>query len=183
MEAINTIITQMENWVKQVVVKYNICPFARQEVEGGTIRYVVVDQSNTNKVLFELLNECDYLTDNAQVETTLVILPCSFQSFTDFLDLVDLANDLLCEKDLEGIYQLAHFHPDYCFAGELASDPANYTNRSPYPCLHILREASVTRALESHPNPDGIVARNIEFSRKKGDDFFIKLLAECFNKR
>ncbi|MCG6200888.1 DUF1415 domain-containing protein [Psychromonas antarctica] len=179
MNADNEIITQTENWVKQVIVKYNICPFARQEVERGSIRYTVVEQTEVADVLLELIKECQYLDQNQHTETTLFILPDGFAPFDDFLDLVDLANDLLFEQGFEGVYQLATFHPDYCFAGEPQSDPANYTNRSPYPCLHLIREASMARVLDMHPDPDAIPQRNIEFCRKKGEAFFVNLLAAC----
>ena len=182
MDKVNLTITQTENWVKQVIVKYNICPFARKEVELGSIRYHVVEQSALDEVLLALVEECQYLDKHRDTETTLFIMPNAFQSFDSFLDLVELANDLLFEQGFEGIYQLANFHPDYCFAGEPQSDPANYTNRSPYPCLHIIREESMSLALDSHPDPDAIPERNIEFCRKKGEAFFANLLASCSGK-
>ena len=175
----HVIITQTENWVKQVIVKYNICPFARKEVELGSIRYHVVEQDSLDGVLMELVKECQFLDKHLDTETTLFIMPNAFQSFDSFLDLVELANDLLFEQGFEGIYQLANFHPDYCFADEPQRDPANYTNRSPYPCLHIIREDSMSRALDAHPDPDSIPERNIEFCRKKGEEFFATLLAKC----
>ncbi len=183
MSAANEIITHTENWVKQVIVKYNICPFARQEVERGSIRYTVVEPTEIADVLLELIKECHYLDAHKETETTLFIMPYAFQSFDSFLDLVDLANDLLFDQGFEGTYQLANFHPDYCFAAEPQSDPANYTNRSPYPCLHIIREASMELALQHHPDPDAIPQRNIQFCRKKGSDFFATLLAGCLKKR
>jgi len=181
MDNINKIIKPTENWVKQVIVKYNICPFARQEVERGSIRYTVA-QGKTEELLVALIQECHYLEAHSEVETTLFIMPDSVQLFDDFLDLLDLANDLLFEQGFEGVYQLASFHPDYCFAGEAQDDPANYTNRSPYPTLHLIREASMEIALNNHPDPDAIPQRNIEFSRKKGGEFFANLLAACIAK-
>ena len=183
MSNIEKMIVEMENWVKKVIVKYNICPFARKEVERGSIRYCVVEQSKTEDVLLELIKECEYLTNNSETETTLFIVPNGFESFHDFLDLVDMANDLLFDQALEGIYQLANFHPDYCFAGEPQQDAANYTNRSPHPCLHIIREESMEKALDAHPDPDAIPERNIDFCRKKGGAFFADLLAGCMNKK
>ncbi len=147
------LINATQAWVEKVVVKYNICPFARQEVERGSIRYRVVESSDVASVLTSLIEECFYLTANEDTETTIMILANGFESFDYFLDLTDLANELLYEQDIEGIYQLAHFHPDYCFAGEPADDPANYTNRSPYPALHIIREATMEKALKNHPDP------------------------------
>lgn len=172
-------IEQTANWVKQVVVKYNICPFARREVERGSIRYVVTEEQKPKAVLKQLVAECEFLDQNPEVETTLFIIPRGFEGFYPYLDLVDAANDLLVEQGYEGHYQLASFHPDYCFEGEPQDDAANYTNRSPYPTLHILREASMELALASHDSPESIPERNIEFTRRKGGDFFARLLAQC----
>lgn len=181
MDTTKNIITHTENWVKQVIVKYNICPFARREVERRAVRYIVA-QGEIEALLVALISECQYLEAHSDTETTLFIMPYSVPSFDEFLDLLDLANDLLFEQGFEGVYQLASFHPDYCFAGELHNDPANYTNRSPYPTLHIIREASMEIALNNHPDPDAIPQRNIEFSRKKGGEFFANLLAGCIAK-
>lgn len=173
-------ITATENWVKQVIMKYNLCPFARQEVERASIRYVVVEESKPKAALQALLAECVLLDEQpTTVETTLVILPRGFEGFYAYLDLVDLADEALFEHGYEGKYQLASFHPDYCFDGEHQDDAANYTNRSPYPTLHIIREASMEKALANYDDPESIPERNIAFARRKGSDFFVKLLAEC----
>lgn len=172
-------IAQTENWVRQVIVKYNLCPFARREVERGSIRYVVADSGKPAAVLEALLAECRLLDQSPEVETTLLILPHGFEGFYPYLDLVDAADGLLLEQGYEGQYQLASFHPDYCFEGEPQDDAANYTNRSPYPTLHILREASVEQALANYDDPDAIPERNIAFTRRKGGAFFAQLLARC----
>ena len=99
---------------------------------------------------------------------TLIILPNDFTDFAAYLDLITLAEDLNFEMDYEGVYQIASFHPDYCFAGADMDDAANYTNRSIYPMIHILREDSITAALENFPDPEGIPARNIEYAHQKG---------------
>ncbi|MDP5293227.1 DUF1415 domain-containing protein [Oceanimonas sp. CHS3-5] len=168
-----------ENWVKQVIMKYNLCPFARREVERASIRYVVVEEHKPKMVLQALLAECRLLDEQPEVETTLVILPRGFEGFYAFLDLVDLANDLLFEQGFEGEYQLATFHPDYCFDGEPQDDAANYTNRAPYPTLHLIREASMEKVLADYDDPESIPERNIRFARRKGSDFFARLLAQC----
>lgn len=168
-----------ENWVKQVIMKFNLCPFARREVERGSIRYAVLEEQKPNAVLLALLAECALLDRDPTVETTLVILPRGFEGFYAYLDLVDLAEEMLLEQGYEGKYQLASFHPDYCFEGEAQDDAANYTNRSPYPTLHLIREASMEKVLAEYPNPEAIPERNVEFARRKGADFFIKLLANC----
>ncbi len=167
------------NWVKQVIMKYNLCPFARREVERASIRYVALEAHKPAAVLQALLAECRLLDEQPEVETTLMILPRGFEGFYAYLDLVDLANERLFEQGFEGKYQLASFHPDYCFDGEPQDDAANYTNRSPYPTLHIIREASMERALADYDDPESIPERNIHFARRKGSDFFARLLAQC----
>lgn len=182
MNEIEMIAQHTENWVKKVIVKYNICPFARQEVERGSIRYLVVEETKVKLVLKALIAECQYLDAHPDAETTLFILPRGFEGFYTFLDLVDRANDSLIEHDYEGIYQLATFHPDYCFDGAPEEAAANFTNRAPYPTLHIIREASMELALASYSDPETIPERNIDFCERKGTAFFVKLLAECIGK-
>ena len=179
MNSSEQMIQHTQNWVKDVIVKYNICPFARKEVERGSIRYVVTEQRAKADVLQSLLDECQFLDEHSEIETSLFIIPTGFEGFYDFLDLVELANDLLDLEDYEGVYQLANFHPDYCFAGEPQKEPSNYTNRSPYPTLHIIRETSMELAIKNHPDVDAIPERNIAFANKKGNSFFADLLASC----
>lgn len=178
-QELQLIAQQTQNWVERVIMKYNICPFARREVERGSIRYAVIDQSKMHMVLEALITECQLLDENPALETTLFIIPRGFEGFYPYLDLVDLANDLLIEQGYEGVYQLASMHPDYCFDGEPMDEPSNYTNRSPYPVLHIIRESSMEQALAEYNEPETIPERNIEFSQRKGSDFFAKLLSEC----
>lgn len=173
---------QTDNWVKKVIVKYNLCPFARKEVERGSVRYLVVEETKIKMVLKALIAECQYLDAHSEAETTLFILPRGFEGFYAFLDVVDRANDALIEHNYEGIYQLATFHPDYCFDEAPEEAAANFTNRAPYPTLHIIREASMELALASYTDPETIPERNIDFCERKGSDFFIKLLAECVGK-
>ncbi len=172
-----------QNWVERVIMKYNICPFARREVERRSIRYAVIDEAKMHHVLEALITECQHLDAHPEVETTLFIVPRGFEGFYPYLDLVDISNDLLIEQGYEGVYQLASFHPDYCFDGEPMDAPSNYTNRSPYPTMHIIREASMEQALATYDDPESIPERNIEFSQKKGSDFFAKLLSGCMRKK
>ena len=182
MNEIDMITQQTDDWVKKVIMKYNICPFARQEVERGSIRYLVVEQTKVKQVLNELIEECQYLDAHPEAETTLFILPRGFEGFYAYLDLIDIATDTLIEHEYEGTYQLATFHPDYCFDGEPQDGAANFTNRAPYPTLHIIREASMELALANYNDPETIPERNIAFCERKGSDFFVKLLAECMGK-
>ncbi|MGZ9897958.1 DUF1415 domain-containing protein [Shewanella gaetbuli] len=172
-------IEESENWVKQVIMKYNICPFARREVERNSIRYTHTEATKFKQVLKAFVAECQYLDNNQHVETTLFILPRGFEDFYTYLDFVDAANDKLAELDYEGVYQLASFHPDYCFEGEDQDSAANYTNRSPYPTIHIIREASMEAALAHYDEPETIPERNIAFAERKGCAFFTALLKQC----
>ncbi len=175
----NNIIKHTRNWVSQVIVKYNICPFARKEVENNSIGYKLVEHSQIDKALEEFLLECAHLSEQPEIETSLVIFPQGFDTFERYLDLLDFANELIIEQGYEGVFQLASFHPDYCFEGESHDDAANYTNRSPYPTIHIIREASIEAALANYPHPETIPQRNIDFTRKKGAEFFQHLLTQC----
>lgn len=173
----SAVISEMQAWVSGLIVKYNICPFARAEVERDGIRYVQASSNATDSLLAQLIAECQWLDEHPETATTLLIMPSGYGDFYEYLDVLDMANELLALEGYEGIYQLASFHPDYCFADSPASDPANYTNRAPYPVLHLLREADVSRVMRDATDADDIVARNIDFARRKGTDFFVQLLA------
>lgn len=172
-------ISSTETWVKDVIVKYNICPFAKRELDRGSIRYVEEKNTEIEDVLERLTQECVYLDENESTETTLLVMSEACSDFEAFLDLVYLSNHLLQMSHYEGVYQLAHFHPDYCFEGDDEGDASNYSNRSPFPTLHIIRESSMERAIAAHPDVDSIPDRNIEFMNKKGSPFFADLLASC----
>lgn len=171
------VVEKSKAWVEQLIVKFNICPFARKEVERGSIRYVVAEHRKVADVLEVLVKECEFLDQNMDTETTLLVLPSGFEGFYAYLDLLDTANELLAVQGYEGIYQLASFHPDYCFEGEKQDAASNYTNRAPYPTLHLLREESIEKALSSYEDPESIPERNMAFAEKKGAEFFQKILA------
>ncbi len=143
------------------------------------IRYVVLPEATLESSLEAVIEELRYLDRTAGIETTLLIFPNHFADFEDFLDLLALAEDLSAEQGYEGIYQIASFHPEYCFAGAGDKDPANYTNRSPYPMLHLLREESITKAVDHYIDPEGIPERNIAFAQEKGLKYMQLLLAAC----
>ena len=173
------IITETNNWIKSVVIGCNFCPFAAKAMQMKSIRYVVLPEGSIQETLTTLMKECIYLDKNEATETTIMILPTNFSNFNDYLDLIDKAEQLIAKEDYEGIYQLASFHPFYCFEGAPKDDAANYTNRSPYPMLQILREESVTKALENFPDPDSIPENNIEYARQKGLHYMEVLRAKC----
>ena len=164
----DTITKQTKKWLEEVVIKHNFCPFAKRELLRNSIRFHVVDSSDMAEALQALADAFFYLDHQTKTETTLVIFSNGFEHFDDYLDLVDIANALLEDQKYAGIYQLASFHPDYCFEGSNNDDPANYTNRSPYPTLHIIRESSLAHAVESHPDAAGIPERNIAYARELG---------------
>ncbi|WP_239023680.1 DUF1415 domain-containing protein [Salinicola corii] len=155
-------------WVESFVVAHDICPFAGREVRRGAIRYAVAEASDLEGLLHELVGECRHLDANADIATTLLIVPVSMDDFDDYLDWLELAERLMEDLGYGGIYQLASFHPDYLFDGVEATDPANATNRSPYPMLHILREAELERAIAHHTDPEGIPERNMTLLRAPG---------------
>ncbi|HFC92029.1 MAG TPA: DUF1415 domain-containing protein [Leucothrix mucor] len=159
---------QTKNWLEKIVIKHDFCPFAQRELLRDSIRYSINEASNTEDTLHHLVDEFIFLDRHPETETTLFIIPEGFNDFDDFLDLVEIANALLEEQHYSGIYQLANFHPDYCFHGSDEDDPANYTNRSPYPILHLIREKSLERAVASHSDPESIPERNIAYARELG---------------
>jgi hypothetical protein len=179
MNTATTFIQQTANWINSVVIGCNFCPFAAKAVLRQSIRYVVLPGATVESSLETVITEMQFLDQSDDIETTLIIFPDSFAVFEDYLDLVELAEELASDQDYDGIYQVASFHPDYCFADAPQDDPANYTNRSIYPMLHLLREESLTKALENFPDPEGIPDRNIDFAREKGLKYMQLLRAAC----
>ena len=173
------LISQTLCWIKLVIVELKICPFAKRELEKESIRYSIVKHEALEDCLQSVINECVYLDDNQNTATTLLIFPNAFSEFDDYLQLVEIAEKLMAQQGYEGIYQIASFHPDYVFADSTPDDAANYTNRSPSPMLHLIREASLEKALESYPDPEKIPQRNIELTRSLGLDAMKSKLDAC----
>lgn len=175
-------IVACKNWVENIVVGLNFCPFAKKEVLRDSIRYCLSEQTSRDKVIALLDAELKLLQNTPDIETTLLILPNGFESFFDYLDLLDAAEDWLDQNHYRGEFQLASFHPDYCFEDEPLDAPSNFTNRSPYPILHILRESSLERALDLHKQPEQIPTDNIKKAQQIGYVALSKLLQNCFPK-
>ena len=174
-----TIIAQTIKWITDVVVGCNFCPFAARELKRGSIHYEVI-KSKERKAVLEALAQAFYrLDENKKVETILLILSEGFNSFSDYLHLVALAESLLKKEGYEGIYQIASFHPEYLFANAVADDPANYTNRSPWPMLHLLREESLSQAIDNYPGTENIPQNNIDFAKAKGLAYMLLLRQAC----
>ncbi|AEP29180.1 DUF1415 domain-containing protein [Brumicola nitratireducens] len=171
-----TAVEQTLHWVDKVIIGENFCPFARKERDSHRIRAVATEETDNGLILQALLDEMQLLENQSNIETTLLIITNGVKDFFDYLDLVDLANRLLKQEQYEGVFQLATFHPDYMFADAPADATSHYTNRSPFPMLHIIREESLELALETFPNPENIPVRNIKHAEKLGKAFFQQLL-------
>lgn len=166
-------------WVERVVIALNLCPFAGREVDAGRVRYCVTS-CNTERLLLQALEaEIHHLRTCRDIATSLLIHPQVLQDFDDYNQFLDLAEGLLDSCGAIGELQIASFHPDYRFAGTAADDAENYSNRSPYPMLHLLREADVEKAIAHHPEPDAIPEHNIAHLNRLGSAHLVRLLASC----
>jgi hypothetical protein len=174
------IIHQTKKWINDVVIGCNFCPFAAKVVRERKVHFRIEASETLSICLEAVLQELQRLDTQTDIETTLIILPNSFQQFSYYLDFVALAEKLVKRHGYEGVYQVASFHPDYCFAGESPDDASNYTNRSPYPMLHLLREESIELAVKHFPNAAEIPDRNIQFARQKGQAYMSALWQACF---
>jgi hypothetical protein len=165
----NTIAT-VRMWIERAVIGLNLCPFARTVYVKEQIRYVVSPARTPEALREDLERELRALaeTEAATVETTLLIHPHVLTTFLDYNDFLDVADAAVDRLGLTGVLQIASFHPQYQFAGTTPDDVTNYTNRSPYPMLHLLREASVEQAVATFPDADEIPTRNIATLRRLG---------------
>jgi hypothetical protein len=159
-------------WVEHAVVGLNLCPFAKAPMVKGQIRYVVTDTTDPRVLLDELCAQMHALVeaDPLSIETTLLIHPNVLVAFADFNDFLDATDAALDELGYDGVLQIASFHPDYQFDGTEPGDLGNASNRSPYPTLHLLREASVDRAVEAFPEAESIVENNLRTLDALGAD-------------
>lgn len=157
-------------WVKEIVVGLNLCPFAHQPFDKGEISYRVTRATDRETVYVDLLRALEEFVhaDPQQEATGLFICPGALANFEEYNDFLALIDDILARANLETWVQIASFHPDYRFADVDPDDPANYTNRSPYPMFHFIRQEALSRALESYPQPEAIPERNIALLRQLG---------------
>lgn len=168
-------------WVDTFVVGMNLCPFAKRELVKNRVRFVTTTATTQEQLLQTLQAELELLNVEPAIETTLLIHADVLQDFYDFNDFLDTADRLLVDMELEGVYQIASFHPDYQFGGTAPSDAENYTNRSPYPVLHLIREASLERVIADYPDVDDIPERNIALMNSMGADKLQALLRACLD--
>ena len=166
------VIADTRDWVVKAVIGLNLCPFAKAVHVNERIRYVVSDATEAEALLKDLARELLALNraDPEEVDTTLVIHPGVLTDFLDFNDFLDAADALVEELKLDGVLQIADFHPDYQFGDSEPDDIANYTNRSPYPTLHLLREESITRAVEAMPDTAAIYENNLDTLTRLGHE-------------
>jgi uncharacterized protein len=164
------IIAATKHWLETAVIGLNLCPFAKAVHVKDQIRYVVSDANNIDSLADDLVRELEWLaeTNPEKIDTTLLIAPNALEDFLDFNDFLDVADGIVEELELDGMLQVAPFHPQFQFEGTEPDDITNYTNRSPFPILHLLREDSVTRAVEAFPDEMHIAENNMETLRKLG---------------
>jgi hypothetical protein len=169
-------VLKTQQWLKEIIIGLNFCPFAKKEFVNNTIHYQLCEAKKITLALEELTKQFEKLVLEPNVETTLLIFNEGFKGFENYLDLLDHANDLLLALGYEGVFQLASFHPDYYFEGEPFNAASNYTNRSPLPTIHLIREASMEKVLSVYKNPENIPDNNIVLAEKKGAHYFQTIL-------
>jgi hypothetical protein len=164
------VLTQTRHWLEKAVIGLNLCPFAKAVYVKNQVRLVVSRARHADDLLEELDCELDLLvaTPADEIDTTLLIHPTLFDDFLDFNDFLEVADGVVEEHALEGVIQLASFHPRFQFDGTEPDDISNYTNRAPFAMLHLLREASVDKAVEAFPQADAIFEENIKTLEKLG---------------
>lgn len=164
------VIDAVSTWLERAVIGLNLCPFAKAVHSRGQIRYTVSEATEPEQLVRDLTAELQYLhdCDPAVTDTTLLIHPWILQDFAQYNEFLGIAELILSSMGLEGEIQIASFHPDYQFADTHREDITNFTNRSPYPILHLLREDSIARAVAAYPDPDDIYKRNISTLEKLG---------------
>ncbi|HEV2852135.1 MAG TPA: DUF1415 domain-containing protein [Thermoanaerobaculia bacterium] len=177
MQASEEIIAATRAWLEKAVIGLDLCPFARAVYARDQVRFVVSEAETPEDLLADLIRELQTLseTDSETVDTTLLIHPRVLEDFLDYNDFLDVAEAAVAELGLEGELQVASFHPQYQFADTEPDDVENYTNRSPYPILHLLREASVERAVAAFPEASGIFEKNIETLCRLGHEGWRRL--------
>ncbi len=174
-------IAETRAWVERAVIGLNLCPFAKAPQVKGQVRYVATGAHDAEALLAVLVDELRLLAEAPaeRIETTLLIHPHALADFADYNDFLDLAEAAVAELDLEGVIQVASFHPQYRFAGSEADDLPNATNRSPHPTLHLLREESIDRAVAAFPEAEAIFEANIVTLERLGAEGWAALQARC----
>jgi uncharacterized protein len=170
-------------WLEKVVIGLNLCPFAKAIHVKKQIRYSVSPAVDGSSLLADFKRELAHLVETSpeEIESTLIIHPRVLTDFLEYNEFLAVCDNELEEMGLDGIVQVASFHPAYQFAGTKAGDVTNFTNRSPFPTLHLLRESSVSRAVAQFPNVDGIYKANMETMRKIGKTQLERMVVDLLN--
>jgi hypothetical protein len=171
------VIADTQAWLEKAVIGLNLCPFAKSVYVKDQVSFVVSHARDVDTLIEELATELERLAETSpkKLDTTLLIHPYVLNDFLDFNDFLDIADSLVAELELEGELQIASFHPDYQFADTKPDDIENFTNRSPYPTLHLLRETSIEKAVEAFPDAGDIYEKNIETMTRLGHEGWRKL--------
>jgi uncharacterized protein len=171
------IIQETQDWLIKAVIGLNLCPFAKAVHVKEQIKYVVSEARTVEQLLEDLAQELEFLAEvsREKTDTTLLIHPDVLNDFLDYNDFLELADQLLEDLDLDGELQIASFHPQYQFAGTDIDDVTNFTNRSPYPTLHLIREDSIDEAVKAFPEAEAIFETNMQTMEKLGIDGWEKL--------
>lgn len=184
-ENTTAITEQVNDWLNQVVIGLNLCPFAAKPQRNKQIK-IHVSHAQSEEALLEDISICCHeleRTPVAQLETTLVVVPAMFTDFYEYNRFIDWIDALFRQEQWEGIYQVATFHPDYCFANTEADDPANLTNRAPYPIFHLIREESIERVLQYYPDPESIPETNIKRVSALSEQEKLQLFPHLFHEQ
>jgi hypothetical protein len=168
-------------WVNRAVIGLNLCPFAKAPQVKGQVRYVVSRATDPAALLADLIRELERLAESPAdtIETTLLIHPQVLADFAEYNDFIEVAEDTVAELDLEGVLQVASFHPQYQFDGTEPDDITNATNRSPYPTLHLIREDSIDKAVAAFPDAEAIYEVNMATMERLGPDGWAALQQQC----
>ena len=175
----SAIIKSVQSWFEQTVLGLNLCPFAHKPHKQGSIRFELSHAGSDETCLGDIYRNLLKLDQHPEIETLVLICADYLDNFDDYNQFLNLADQLLEQQGWEGEYQIASFHPDYCFAGCDTDDRANWTNRSPYPLFHLIREQSISRAKATHPDVQGIPQTNIETLEKLSDGEMKRLFRHC----
>lgn len=177
------VVDQTRRWIQRFVVDLNLCPFARRELDAGRARFAVTRARSPEGVLAALREELAVLLGDTTIATSFLIHPDTLGDFLAYNDFLGEADRALRLGGLEGVFQIASFHPDYQFAGTAPGDAENFSNRSPWPMLHLLREDSVAAAVAQHPDAGGIPERNIAMLRQMGAEALHARLRACLDRQ
>lgn len=177
-------IAATEQWIREVVVGLNLCPFAAPVVESGKIFYAVSEAFDEESIYRDMLMALDEFQqcDEASKSTGFFVISQGLKTFNEFNEFMTLVDQAIIRSGLDGVIQMVGFHPEMVFAETEEADPANYTNRSPYPMLHMIREDDLEAAVASHPDPASIPDRNIRLLREMGLDEVRAMLERCYPK-